>query len=226
VVPGRYTLRLIKGDRTIETKLDIGLDRRAPFTVADRRAQFDAAIVARAVFEDMSGLTERLDTARQAVEARIAALPQGDALAEKLRSLGTELEEAKKKIVATKEGGAVTGEERIREHLDILYGAFMSWEGRPTRYQIDRLDVLRRELGEAEKGFDRIVASDVKALDSELKGRKLDPIPTVADAHAEDDEPVDAPAVAAAARCAMSHGAACEDVTRAAQARSNAGERD
>ena len=42
----------------------------------------------------------------------------GDALVAKLRSVAKQLEELKKKIVATKEGGAITGEERIREHLD------------------------------------------------------------------------------------------------------------
>ena len=55
----------------------------------------------------------------------------------------------KKLIVATKEGGAITGEERIREHLDHLYGALAFWEGRPAKYQIDRIEVLDKELGEA-----------------------------------------------------------------------------
>ena len=32
----------------------------------------------------------------------------------------------RKRIVATKEGGAITGEERLREHTDTLYGAIMS----------------------------------------------------------------------------------------------------
>jgi photosystem II stability/assembly factor-like uncharacterized protein len=227
VVPGRYTLRLTKGQQTIETKLDIGLDRRAPFTVADRKAQFDAALQARTLFDDMSAVTDRLDAARGAVNARIASLPQGDALATRLQALEKKLEENKKKIVATKEGGAITGEERIREHLDTLYGAFMTWEGRPTRYQVDRIDALRRELAEASKELDGIVANDVKPLDGELRSRKLEPIPTTPDAHAENDEPMDAPVIAAAVRCVLSRGDACEEATRAAlRAREGQGERD
>src|SRR5438874_1449603 len=37
VVPGTYTVRLTKGTQVYQTRLDIGLDRRAPWTVADRR---------------------------------------------------------------------------------------------------------------------------------------------------------------------------------------------
>jgi photosystem II stability/assembly factor-like uncharacterized protein len=227
VVPGRYTVRMTEAGRAIETRLDIGLDRRAPFTMADRRAHFDAAVRARALFEDMSGITDRLDAAHRAVQARIAALPQGDALAARLDALRQKLEEAKKKIVATKEGGAVTGEERIREHLDILYGAFMNWEGRPTRYQIDRIDVLRRELADVGKELDAIVSNDVKPIDDELRKRKLDPIPTTAEAVAEDDVPVDAPLVAGVVECVLSRGAACEDAARVVrQTHTHGGERD
>ena len=38
----------------------------------------------------------------------------------------------RKKIVATKEGGAITGEERLREFMDDLYGGILTYEGKPT----------------------------------------------------------------------------------------------
>jgi hypothetical protein len=84
----------------------------------------------------------------------------------------------KKKVVATKEGGAITGEERIREHADILYGAFIQWEGSPAKYQLDRIDVLRRELAEVRAEFDKLASTEVRALDESLRQRNLDPIPT------------------------------------------------
>ncbi len=64
VLPGRYTVRLTDRDQTIETKLDVGLDRRSPFGVADRRAQLDAALKVRAIFDDMTTLTDRINGAR------------------------------------------------------------------------------------------------------------------------------------------------------------------
>ena len=58
--------------------------------------------------------------------------------------------------MATKEGGAITGEERLREHADSLYGAILSWEGRPARYQVERIETLERELADVEKEIDAL----------------------------------------------------------------------
>src|SRR5262249_4871195 len=144
--PGTYTIRLTDGPEVVDTKLTVGLDARAPFKVADRKAHFDAMMRAHALFGEMSDLVDRIDQTRTATEARKKAIPKGDDLGARLGDVVAKLEQAKRKIVATKEGGAVTGEERIREHLDILYGAMMGWEGRPAPYQLQRIDVLKREL--------------------------------------------------------------------------------
>jgi len=195
VAPGIYTVRLIKGSQAIETKLEIGLDRRAPFKVADRRQQFDAAMRVHALFGDMSVLVERIQAARAGAEARAKAIPEGDELGRKLRALAGRLDEVKRKIVATKEGGAITGEERIREHADILYGALTVWEGKPAQYQLERIDVLRRELDDVAKEFDSLAATDVRALNQELERRKLEPIPTTVAAVEREAEPGSATAL-------------------------------
>jgi hypothetical protein len=179
VPPGTYTVRLTRGAEVVETKLVIGLDRRAPYSAADRKAQFDAVMKAHGLFGDMTKLATRIDGARDAVRDRLKGLPDADPLTGKLRALGDRLEAARKQIVATTEGGAITGEERIREHLDQLYGALDRWEGRPARYKLDRIDVLRRELGDVEKTVDAIVSKDARALDDELKQHKLAPLPQI-----------------------------------------------
>ena len=140
VVPGTYTLRLTKGAQVIESKLEIGLDPRAPWTLADRKEQFDAAMKAHALFGQMSDLVDRIDAARRSAQGPLAA----------------KLDALKTKIVATKEGGAITGEERIREHADHLYGALLSWEGKPARYLLDRTAALQHELDDVKKEFDAL----------------------------------------------------------------------
>ncbi|GAC1538181.1 MAG: hypothetical protein NVS2B9_04650 [Myxococcales bacterium] len=149
VVPGVYTARLTKGDRVLETKLEVRLDRRAPWTVADRRAHFDAAMKAHALFGAMSDLTDRIDAARASLAQRMRVKPGDPVLAQ----LAAKAEALKKKIVATKEGGAITGEERIREHADHLYGALLSWEGKPASYLVARTVTLQRELDEVKAEF-------------------------------------------------------------------------
>jgi hypothetical protein len=82
----------------------------------------------------------------------------------------------RKKIVATTEGGAITGEERLREHTDQLYGAILSYEGRPGEYQLAYIDTLKRELGEVTKEVDQLLATDLPALNESLKSKGQQPI--------------------------------------------------
>ncbi len=63
-------------------------------------------------------------------------------------------EALRKEIVATKEGGAITGELRSREYSDDLYGAITSWEGAPSTYQVARIGVLSAERDGIAKRFD------------------------------------------------------------------------
>jgi photosystem II stability/assembly factor-like uncharacterized protein len=177
VPPGTYTVRLTKGREVLETKLQIGVDRRAPYGVAERKEQFEAVMRARAVFNDMSNLVDRIDAARSAVGARAKGLKSSDPLGKRLAGIAERLDSIKKEIVATKEGGAITGEERIREHLDTVYGALMSWEGKPSPYQLERVEVLKRELGDVARQFDTLAEKEIRPLDRELEKHKLAPIP-------------------------------------------------
>ena len=119
---------------------------------------------AHALFGEMSDLVDGIDSATVAVAQKVKAQPQ-DA---RLPPLGAKLEAMKKKIVATKEGGAITGEERIREHTDHLYSALLSWEGKPARYLLERTEALRRELADVRAEFDA-VQPQIQAMHLELR---------------------------------------------------------
>src|SRR6202035_3977907 len=60
LVPGVCTVRLTKAGKVSETKLTVGLDRRAKFTEADRKLQFDAAMKVVALFGEESALMDRI----------------------------------------------------------------------------------------------------------------------------------------------------------------------
>jgi photosystem II stability/assembly factor-like uncharacterized protein len=177
VLPGTYTVRLTKGGQTIETRLEIGIDRRAPYSVADRKEQFEAVMKAHALFNEMSALVDRVEAAKAAVAGRAKGLPPSDPQAKKASETLAKIDEVRKKIVATKEGGAVTGEERIREHLDDVYGDMMRWEGKPAAYQVERVEVLRRELSDVAKEFEGL-RGEVAAFAGEGDSRASPPART------------------------------------------------
>ncbi len=81
------------------------------------------------------------------------------------------MDAVRKQIVATTEGGAITGEERLREHTDQLYGAILSYEGKPADYQIARIASLQSELDDIVKDFVGLLSNDLPKLNEELKGK-------------------------------------------------------
>jgi photosystem II stability/assembly factor-like uncharacterized protein len=211
VAPGTYTFRLTRGSEVVETKLAIGLDRRAPFTAADRKAQFAAVMAAHALFGDMTELVGKIEAAQDALRDRLKVVPAAEPLAAKLRALADRVDATRKLIVATTEGGAITGEERIREHLDQVYGAMNGWEGRPAKYQLAAVAALRRELGDAQKQLADVTGADWRALDGALEGHKLAPLPALSMLERDDDELDDV-----AMHCVATSGNDCGDADRAA----------
>ncbi|MFN2545911.1 MAG: hypothetical protein ABR567_00610 [Myxococcales bacterium] len=186
VLPGTYTVRLRKPGQTLEAKLEIGLDRRATYSVEDRRRNFDAAMQVVALFGDMSALVDKIDGAQKATAERTGRLSKGDPLAARLSSLRDKLEDVRRKIVTTKEGGAITGEERIREHADQLYGALLRYEGKPAAYQEARIGALRHELQDVQTAFDQLATTEMRAVDGALREHNLPPLTPAASASGDD----------------------------------------
>jgi hypothetical protein len=180
LVPGDYTVRLTKAGKVYDTKLTVGLDRRAKFSTADRKAQFDAAMRVVGLFDDESALMARIVGLRQALAQTGAAVPDGDPLRKQISDFDGKVDAVRKKIVATTEGGAITGEERLREHTDQLYGAILSYEGKPATYQITYIDTLKRELDEVTKQFDQLLTQDLPALNDSIKSKGQQPLSTPA----------------------------------------------
>ena len=127
--------------------------------MADRQAQYDAAMKVYNLFNDESVLFGRIVGLRAQVAQANKGRPDKDPLHKRLGEFDDKLDALRKRIVATKEGGAITGEERLREHTDQLYGALNSWEGPPGQYQLDNIAALRAELDDISSGFDKLTTA-------------------------------------------------------------------
>ena len=173
VVPGAYTLKLTKGKQTFTSSLTVAPDARAPYTAADRAFQFETAMRLHGMLGEMTFLVDRINQLRRDLAERAGRLPEKDSTRARLGKIATDADEIRKKIVATREGGAITGEERLRERMADLYGAVLSYEGRPADYQVAAVDVLARELKDVTGELDAFAAKALPELDRLTTQRKL-----------------------------------------------------
>jgi photosystem II stability/assembly factor-like uncharacterized protein len=176
VLPGTYTVKMTRGTETFSTQLVVTLDPRAKYSSEDRKLEFDAAMRVYNLLGDMSFDVDRINGLHDALLDRAAKLKGDAALGKNLQGLAQKVEELRKKIVATKEGGAITGEERIREKTTGLYGDLLNYEGRPTDYQVSRIDSLKRELGDVEAESDAFVTKELAPVNKSLTQKKLEAI--------------------------------------------------
>ena len=177
-LPGTYTVRLTKAGQVVTEPLTLTLDKRATFSVADRQAQFDASERAKGLFSRMSKVVAEINGVRAQADAIAGNAPAPADLKAAARQLSAKADTLRKEVVATKEGGAITGEERLREHVDEIYGAINSVEDRPTAYQMARLDALDRELKEVEAQWSAMQAGDVASFNARLRAANLPPLKT------------------------------------------------
>ena len=176
VLPGTYTVKMTRGKETYTTQLVLELDPRAKFSMEDRRLEFDAAMRAYRLLGEMSFQVDRINGVHDALMERGTKLKGDPAFGKRLQELAGKVEAMRKKIVATTEGGAITGEERIREKTTQLYGVILNYEGRPTDYQIARIDSLKKELDEVAGEFDAVVTKELPAVNKTLSQKKLEAI--------------------------------------------------
>src|SRR5438270_6465715 len=181
IVPGTYTVKMTKGDKVYTTQLNVALDPRAKYTVEDRKAQFDLASRLGGMLNHMSWAVDSVIGVRDDANAKLAGLKSGDALRGQLEKLADAADKVRTKIVATKEGGAITGEERLREYLGTLYSDVNGYEGRPTDSQTARADVMQRQLEDVIKEFATITNQQLPPINKQLAAKKLGEIKVISE---------------------------------------------
>jgi len=176
VLPGTYTIKLTKDTATFTTQLVLVPDPRATHSQAERQSALDLALKIKGTLGDMTFAVERMNGVRQALDDRAGRLPASDAVTKRLRAASAAVDVMRKKIVATKEGGMITGEERLRENLTDLYSNLVFYDGGPSQTQIERADAVARELGDVQRDFDAWTTRELAGINAALRGKKLEPI--------------------------------------------------
>jgi photosystem II stability/assembly factor-like uncharacterized protein len=181
VLPGAYQVKLTKGDKTYTETLRVVLDPRAKYNVDDRKQQYDLVMRLYRTMAHMTYAVDAIQGVRDDAQSRAAKLRESDPLRGQLQELSRSAEDLRSRIVATKEGGMITGEERIREHMGELYGAVNQYEGRPGDYQVARTDSLSRELEDVITDFRKLTDKELSGINSSLQKKKMETIKVLAE---------------------------------------------
>ncbi|MGH7656327.1 MAG: VPS10 domain-containing protein [Gemmatimonadaceae bacterium] len=172
-LPGRYTVKLTEGDSVYSATLRVIGDGRASHTVADRKAQFALSVTLYDLMNQMTSVVDHMNDMRGSLGDRETGLAAADSLLRALARGSAQVDTMRKKIVATKEGGMITGEERLRENLAELYGSVVGYDGRPSEQQVERTGAIGREMGDVSKDFDRWISIELPKINKLLEARGL-----------------------------------------------------
>ena len=176
VPAGTYTVRLTQGDKTYTSQVELVPDPRATHSAADRAAQHETAMKLYGMLGRLTYVAETVKSLEDQARERAGKLPAGDRLRRQLDSLGSSLEGFRATLVATSEGGWMSGEEQLRETMAKVYGGVNGYDGRPTQSQIDQMKVLGDQLDKAEAKLAAVQSGEVAAVNRELAQRKLEPL--------------------------------------------------
>lgn len=173
---GVYTVKMIKGQLSFESTIQLVADARVNYPQADRDLQHQTVMN---LYGELSRLTfvadSVVDLLNQARNA-LGPVPAKDPAAKELQGLVESLEDLRSRLVAVKEGGGITGEEKLREKMIALYGSINSFDGRPTQSQLDNMQTLTGELDKGEADLQKLAATRLPAVNSALEQLKQQPI--------------------------------------------------
>jgi hypothetical protein len=174
---GTYTVKMIKGKDTFESKVSLVADPRSRATAEDRRLQRETVARLHGLLGDMTYTVERIADLRDQARVRAGKLPAGDALRKRIEVFADALEAQRAALVSTKESeGGISGDEKLREELGTLYGNVNLSEGRPTESQITRMGVLAAGLEAAARKFEAAADKEITGLNDLLARKKLEPL--------------------------------------------------
>jgi photosystem II stability/assembly factor-like uncharacterized protein len=169
---GTYTVKLTKNKDEFTSKFQLVPDVRSTHTAEDRAEQVKLVNRLYAMLGDLTYTVEGVQAMRDSARVRAKSLGK-DALAKKLTAFADRMETFRGTLVAAKEGGRLTGEQQLREHLGDLYGKVNGYDGRPTNGQVALTGVLETELRKGEADFAALLAKELPPLNSGLQSKKL-----------------------------------------------------
>lgn len=173
--PGDYTVKVVKGDNTYETTVNVIYDPDSPHSIADRDLRYETIMRSYNRLEDLAYIDHKIIEVRDAAEEYAKSAEIKKSLKKQLTALSEKMYDLRKELLATREG-RITGEKRIRERIANIYSNVSAYQGRPTASQLERLDYLEGEIKKFDDRVNIIIDTDLVKLNKALKKADLEVI--------------------------------------------------
>jgi hypothetical protein len=173
---GTYSVKMIKGKQTYTSTLQLTPDPRANYSQEDSNLQQQTVMKLYNELARLTFVTESVVDVRDQARKRLAQLAPKSPATKDVQRLADSMEDLRARLVAVKEGGGITGEEKLREKLAELYGSVNGYDGRPSQSQLDYMQTLLGELDQAEADFRKTAAAQLQTVNPALEKQKLEPI--------------------------------------------------
>jgi photosystem II stability/assembly factor-like uncharacterized protein len=167
---GSYGFKVVKGDQTYPGTVELVADPRSRHSAEDRAAQERLVRDLYGQLERLTYLADAVTAAHEQATARAATLKGGER--RPVEALAAALATLRGELVATSEGGWLSGEEQLREKLGGLYGAVNGYDGRPTGSQLELAATLGKRLDAAYARAEAIRGKELALANRELGRRE------------------------------------------------------
>ena len=171
--PGTYTVKLVKGKSSYEGSVKLMLDPDSPYSMEDRTLRLNTVNQGYEMLEDLGYFNEK--DVRSVKKLREYSKIMKGSLKKKALSMVDELDKLHHQMVATKMGG-ITGEEKLREKIVFLYATAILYQGKPTKSQIDGLNILKKEINKIDKKVNLILEEKLPLINAFLVKKGKEPI--------------------------------------------------
>ncbi len=176
VPEGTYTVKMFKNKEVFTAKLQLVPDPRSRHTKEDRALQFSTVMKLYGMLGELTYVVDSITDMRDQTRERLGKLEANDPARPPVQTLLARLEGVRARLVTTREGPGISGEERVRERMGGLYGAVNAYDGRPSQSQLGRINELGKELATVVADFDTLPQKELAAANAALTSKNLAPV--------------------------------------------------
>jgi hypothetical protein len=172
---GDYKVKVTKGKQVYEKVITVYDNPDEPYSAEDRILRHKVQQKGFDLMEDLAYLDRKMGETKKGLKGIEDVEDLSPPVKKMVASLGKKLDEITDRLMVTQYGD-LRGDTRLREDVGFLYGTISFYDGRPTRVQMDRMDLLERRVREMEKEVEDMLSTSLKSINKDLKKAGLEPI--------------------------------------------------